>query len=41
MSKSVNEENKETLLVDDYRNKIWKEGWLIKEGQKVKNWRKR
>jgi Ran GTPase-activating protein (RanGAP) involved in mRNA processing and transport len=37
----MSEENKDNLLIDDYRNKLWKEGWLIKEGQKVKNWRKR
>ncbi|KAL0477403.1 plekstrin domain protein [Acrasis kona] len=28
-------------LVKEYRNKMWMSGWLTKQGQRVKNWKKR
>lgn len=35
------QETKESSILDDYKTKVWMEGWLQKEGHRVKNWKKR
>jgi hypothetical protein len=35
------ENSKDASILDEYKNKVWMEGWLSKEGHRVKNWKKR
>lgn len=35
------QESKESSILDEYKTKVWTEGWLQKEGHRVKNWKKR
>jgi hypothetical protein len=39
--KSLITEKKYNKEIDSYTSKLWIEGWLIKEGSVVKNWKKR